>query len=87
MTVMSSNSIRTYHDTSFFDGVSCLLVTTDPRKTNSQINKTPHSHTKNQTRKAVEVHASINIRAMHDTNFFDEVSCLLVTADPPKTNS
>ncbi len=45
-------------DTSFFDGASCLLVTADPRKTNSRINESPHSHTKNQTRLSHPSHPS-----------------------------
>jgi hypothetical protein len=49
------------YDTRYFDGVSRLLVTADSRKTNLRTNKTPHSHTKNQTRKATEVQGSKNI--------------------------
>lgn len=52
VTVMALTSIRDMYDTSFFDGVSCLLVTANPRKTNSQINECTHSHHKNQIRKA-----------------------------------
>jgi hypothetical protein len=58
---MAKTSIRAMYDTRYFDGVSRLLVTADSRKTNLRTNKTPHSHTKNQTRKATEVQGSKNI--------------------------
>jgi hypothetical protein len=63
-------SSRVKYDTRFFDGVSHLLVIAD-RKTNSQINRSKHSHTKNQARKVIKFDCSTSIRATHETSFLN----------------
>jgi hypothetical protein len=63
---------RARYDTSFFDGVSHLLIST--RKTISRINKSPQSHTKNQAREVTEPDSS-SISTRYNTSFFDGVIC------------